>query len=174
MTGPSSTPRGEHTPAPTCGTPHYTYTESRCTEPAGHYQRERDCHAAPLIINGRECGAVAWDEPKEPAMTSLPGARLSPRQTQALTHAATGATLNQIADRMGVTRESVSSLLSNAYIRLDVTYLPRNQRRAAAVRVAVQRGLINAPTSSKDTPCTNASTPQKSPAPSPPKATPTP
>lgn len=51
--------------APTCGTPHYDYPESRCTEPPGHYRREWDCHAAPLIINGRECGAVAWDEPEE-------------------------------------------------------------------------------------------------------------
>lgn len=84
-------------------------------------------------------------------MTSLPGARLSPRQTQALTHAATGATLNEIAQRMGVTRESVSSLLSNAYIRLDVTYLPRNQRRAAAVRVARQHGLIPDPSSKEPT-----------------------
>lgn len=51
--------------APTCGAPHYDYPKSRCTEPPGHYRREWDCHAAPLIINGRECGAVAWDEPEE-------------------------------------------------------------------------------------------------------------
>ena len=35
-----------------CGQPHYRYTESVCTEPAGHYQRERDPHAGPLIIGG--------------------------------------------------------------------------------------------------------------------------
>ena len=47
-----------------CGVPHYTYPESTCTEPAGHYRRIYDPHAAPLIINGREVGAVAWDEPE--------------------------------------------------------------------------------------------------------------
>lgn len=48
-----------------CGQPHYRYTESRCTEPAGHYVRDRDPHAAPLIIDGRERGGIAWDEPEE-------------------------------------------------------------------------------------------------------------
>ncbi|MDX3575948.1 hypothetical protein [Streptomyces sp. FL07-04A] len=48
-----------------CGLPHYTYTESICTEPAGHYQWREDPHAGPLIIDGRECGGLAWDEPEE-------------------------------------------------------------------------------------------------------------
>lgn len=48
-----------------CGLPHYRYTESVCTEPAGHYVRERDPHAGPLIINGEQCGGLAWDEPEE-------------------------------------------------------------------------------------------------------------
>ena len=51
---------------PTCGTPHYDYSESLCTEPAGHYIRDRDPHAAPLIIDGRQCGGLAWDEPEPP------------------------------------------------------------------------------------------------------------
>lgn len=46
-----------------CGQPHHRHTESICTEPAGHYVRERDPHAGPLIIDGRKCGGVAWDEP---------------------------------------------------------------------------------------------------------------
>lgn len=46
-----------------CGLPHYDYPESTCTQPAGH----TGPHAAPLIIDGRECGAVAWDEPEQPA-----------------------------------------------------------------------------------------------------------
>jgi hypothetical protein len=46
-----------------CGLPHYDYPESTCTDTAGH----TGPHAAPLIINGRECGAVAWDEPEQPA-----------------------------------------------------------------------------------------------------------
>lgn len=48
-----------------CGLPHYTYTESVCTQPAGHYVRDRDPHGGPLIIDGRECGGLAWDEPEE-------------------------------------------------------------------------------------------------------------
>lgn len=109
MSGPSSSPRPEHSPRPgvtwntelvrveqlvdddapdptppnrktrramkraavtapasdRCGLPHYTYPESLCTEPSGHYRPISDPHAALLIIDGRECGAVAWDEPKE-------------------------------------------------------------------------------------------------------------
>ncbi|MFD5491563.1 hypothetical protein ACFWH4_01145 [Streptomyces sp. NPDC127091] len=48
-----------------CGAPHHDHPQTLCTEPAGHYQPERDPHAGPLIIDGRECGAAAWDEPKE-------------------------------------------------------------------------------------------------------------
>lgn len=67
---------------------------------------------------------------------------LTGRQAEALTHAADGASLAEVARRMGVTRERVSTLLSTAYQRLDVAYLPRDLKRSAAVRVARQRGLI--------------------------------
>ena len=53
---------------PLCGAPHHRYPDTLCTEPAGHYQPDRDPHAGPLIINGREAGAAAWDEPKETPM----------------------------------------------------------------------------------------------------------
>jgi DNA-binding CsgD family transcriptional regulator len=79
-------------------------------------------------------------------MTSTPGMPLSPRQVQALTAAATGATLSEIGRQLGVTREQVSYLLSHAYRRLDVGHLPRAQKRAAAIRTAVRRGLIPDPT----------------------------
>jgi hypothetical protein len=46
-----------------CGLPHYTWPETVCTEPAGHYRPDVDPHAAPLIIDGRHCGGCAWDEP---------------------------------------------------------------------------------------------------------------
>lgn len=46
-----------------CGLPHHDHPESTCAEPAGHYRRDRDSHAAPLVIDGRQCGAVVWDEP---------------------------------------------------------------------------------------------------------------
>lgn len=67
---------------------------------------------------------------------------LTPRQAQALAAAAHGAALSEVGARLGITREHASSLLSRAYERLDVTYLPRSERRAAAVRVALARGLI--------------------------------
>jgi hypothetical protein len=53
-----------------CGQPHYQHPETLCTEPVGHYVRDRDPHAGPLIIDGQECGGLAWDEPKDTPMTS--------------------------------------------------------------------------------------------------------
>lgn len=69
---------------------------------------------------------------------------LTGRQAEALTHAADGSSLREVADRMDVTRERVSTLLSEAYKRLGVDHLPRDQKRPAAVRAARQRGLIPA------------------------------
>lgn len=46
-----------------CGQPHYDYPDTVCTEPAGHYRREADPHAGPLIVGGRQIGGAAWDEP---------------------------------------------------------------------------------------------------------------
>jgi len=56
-----------HTPTtnPQCGHPHHQYPETLCTEPAGHYIPDREPHAGPLVIGGREVGGAAWDEPKE-------------------------------------------------------------------------------------------------------------
>lgn len=70
---------------------------------------------------------------------------LTPRQAQALTAAADGAPLREVGARLGTTREQASSLLSRAYERLNVTQVPRDRRRAAAVRAAVRRGLILVP-----------------------------
>lgn len=51
------------------GLPHRTYPESTCAEPAGHDAPPRPTpHAAPLVIDGRECGAVAWG-PDQPDST---------------------------------------------------------------------------------------------------------
>lgn len=76
---------------------------------------------------------------------------LTPRQAQALTAAADGAPLREVGARLGITREHASSLLSRAYERLDVTSVPRDRRRAAAVRVAVRRGLIVLPSTEEST-----------------------
>jgi hypothetical protein len=48
---------------PLCGLPHYTWPETVCTEPAGHYRPNTDPHGGPLIIDGRHRGGCAWDEP---------------------------------------------------------------------------------------------------------------
>ncbi|MBQ0947673.1 sigma factor-like helix-turn-helix DNA-binding protein [Streptomyces sp. RK76] len=77
---------------------------------------------------------------------------LTPRQAQALTAAADGAPLREVGARLGITREQASSLLSRAYERLDVVHVPRDRRRAAAVRAAVRRGLITDPTEETGTP----------------------
>lgn len=50
---------------PICGTRHHDYPQTVCTEPPGHYRRDRDPHAGLLVIDGQECGGAAWDEPKE-------------------------------------------------------------------------------------------------------------
>lgn len=68
---------------------------------------------------------------------------LTPRQVQILAEARTGVPLSRIAVRVGMSRESVSARLSEAYRVLDVAYLPRGGRREAAVRVAVERGLLD-------------------------------
>jgi DNA-binding NarL/FixJ family response regulator len=67
---------------------------------------------------------------------------LTPRQAQVLHAAADGASLATVAARLGTTSQQVSARLAEAYHRLDVTYLPRPERRTAAVREARRRGLI--------------------------------
>lgn len=49
---------------PVCGAPHHQHPETHCTQPADHYRPNTDPHAGPLILNGRQCGAAAWDEPR--------------------------------------------------------------------------------------------------------------
>ncbi|MFJ6810626.1 LuxR C-terminal-related transcriptional regulator [Streptomyces anulatus] len=75
---------------------------------------------------------------------SRPRMPLTPRQAQVLIAAADGAPLSQVAERLGVRRETVAARLSDAYRRLDVAHLPRDEKRQAAVRTARRRGLIPA------------------------------
>lgn len=63
-------------------------------------------------------------------------------QAAVLEAAADGATLAVVAARLGIRRERVAARLSEAYKRLDVAWMDRSERRAAAVRVARKRGLI--------------------------------
>ncbi|MFD9602005.1 hypothetical protein [Streptomyces sp. NPDC059970] len=50
----------------------------------------------------------------------------------------------QVAEQLGMPRPVVSSRLSEAYRVLGVADLPRDERRAAALRVAESRGLLDA------------------------------
>jgi DNA-binding CsgD family transcriptional regulator len=68
--------------------------------------------------------------------------RLSPRQTLVLHEAALGGSLSQICARLGLSSGAAGSALSQVYQRLGVASLPLKERRAAAVRVAMEHGLI--------------------------------
>jgi DNA-binding NarL/FixJ family response regulator len=70
--------------------------------------------------------------------------RLTPRQAAVLAAASDGAPLATVAARLGTTRTQIASRLSEAYRALDVAWLPRDERRAAAVRIARRHGLIPA------------------------------
>jgi two-component system, NarL family, nitrate/nitrite response regulator NarL len=63
-------------------------------------------------------------------------AALSPREREAMRLVAAGATNPQIADQLGVGRETVKTLLSRAFAKLGTT------RRAEAVSEAHRQGLL--------------------------------
>ncbi|MGW2223852.1 LuxR C-terminal-related transcriptional regulator [Streptomyces formicae] len=70
---------------------------------------------------------------------------LTPRQAAVLAAVADGKTLTQAAAQLGIRREQVASRLSDAYKRLDIAWMPRPDRREAAIRIARKRGLIPDP-----------------------------
>lgn len=50
--------------------------------------------------------------------------------------------LAQAARNIGITRTSLSTRLCEIYRKLDVTHLPRCEKRTAALRIAQERGLL--------------------------------
>ncbi|WND24053.1 helix-turn-helix domain-containing protein [Streptomyces violaceus] len=82
----------------------------------------------------------AWVMPR-----SDPRPHLSPTQVDVLREAASGAPLADLASALSMTRSAVSSHLTRIYQQLGVADLPRDQRRAAAVRTAMQYGLFSSP-----------------------------
>lgn len=71
-------------------------------------------------------------------------ASLTDRQVEVLQAAADGAPLSEVAaDRLKMPREGLASHLSEVYRRLGVADLPLGARRAAAVRIARERGLLD-------------------------------
>ncbi|WP_331764778.1 transcriptional regulator [Streptomyces sp. NBC_01238] len=84
-----------------------------------------------------------WQMPTLPPRRRGVTGVLSPRMAAVLRVAASGISLTQVAEQLGMPRPVVSSRLSEAYRVLGVADLPRDERRAAAVRVAEARGLFN-------------------------------
>ncbi|MCX5000917.1 helix-turn-helix domain-containing protein [Streptomyces longwoodensis] len=76
-----------------------------------------------------------WREPER-------GPSMTPQQAVVLREAAAGGSLTEIGARLDMTAAEVGSTLTRVYQRLEVTHVPRAERRAAAVRMAVQHGLI--------------------------------
>lgn len=70
---------------------------------------------------------------------------LASRQAEVLVEAASGDSLEQVGARLGMGSQAVAAALSRIYVRLGVADLPRDERRSAAARVAVQHGLIRPP-----------------------------
>lgn len=76
--------------------------------------------------------------------TPDPRPTLAPRQVEVLREAASGDSLETVGGRLGMGSQAVAAALSRIYVRLGVADLPRDERRAAAARVALQHGLLNA------------------------------
>lgn len=70
---------------------------------------------------------------------------LTAGQVRVLHAVADGQPLSEAAQAICMTRDGVSSVLSQVYRRLGVVDLPRGERRAAAVRVAMQHNLFTLP-----------------------------
>jgi DNA-binding CsgD family transcriptional regulator len=86
-----------------------------------------------------------WRMPDlKPVRSGAPGpVGLSPRQVTVLREAASGDSLAQIGDRLGLDPRAVGAALSRAYQRLGVALLPAHERRVAAVQVAARHGLLD-------------------------------
>jgi DNA-binding CsgD family transcriptional regulator len=70
---------------------------------------------------------------------------LSLRQVEVLREAASGDSLERVGVRLGMGSQAVGAALSRIYVRLGVADLPRDERRQAAARVAMQHDLLNTP-----------------------------
>lgn len=71
------------------------------------------------------------------------GPRLSVKQLRVLSEVASGDSLTRVGARMGLDSRLVAAHLTRIYQLLGVAHLVRGERRAAAVRVAMQHGLFN-------------------------------
>ncbi|MFG2676990.1 helix-turn-helix domain-containing protein [Streptomyces sp. NPDC048445] len=106
----------------------------------------------PLLVLADVCNGLGvsmsgllseqWVMPAVPPRRRGVPSVLSPRMAAVLRAAVPGVPLTQVALQLGMPRPVVSSRLSEAYRVLGVSDLPRDERRAAAMRVAEARGLL--------------------------------
>ncbi|MGW8679601.1 LuxR C-terminal-related transcriptional regulator [Streptomyces sp. NPDC055817] len=104
-------------------------------------------NAPHAVLLGVQAGILKGRAKKRPGPKRMP---LTGRQAEVLTSSADGAPISVVARRLHTTPQQVSARLSESYIRLGVTHLPRPERRAAAVAEARRRGLIPPATTQKD------------------------
>lgn len=83
--------------------------------------------------------------PAAPAEAGRPAVRLSQTQIDIFLELETGASINQAAERLGIRPGTCSSRLSEAYQRLDVAWMDKDQRRPRAIRKARELGLLPEP-----------------------------
>jgi transcriptional regulator with XRE-family HTH domain len=93
------------------------------------------CHA--LGVTMAHVMSCDWQMPARHALLTV-------RQAEVLGAVATGRTLSQAARELGVPREGLAARLSKIYVQMGLGHLPKDQRRAAAVRMAAAADLIDA------------------------------
>ncbi|MCX5528979.1 LuxR C-terminal-related transcriptional regulator [Streptomyces sp. NBC_00006] len=117
-------------------------TERAVGNAADRARMRLGAHSAPhAVLLAVRAGILEGRPKRRPGPARQP---LTARQAEVLDAASDGASLSTVAQRLGTTTQQISARLSEGYLRLGVTHLPRDQRRAAAVDVARRRGLIPA------------------------------
>lgn len=91
-----------------------------------------------LGVELSELLSAGWEMPARPERSAL-----TATQVRVLRVAASGLPLLEVGRQVGMSRQSVAARLSEAYRALGVSDRPRDERRAAAVRVAEARGLLD-------------------------------
>lgn len=84
-------------------------------------------------------------EPLTPPSPGKPATQLSKTQVRILVELDSGASINEVAGRLGIHPGTCSSRLSEIYQRLEVAWVDKSERRAEAIRRARALGLIPEP-----------------------------
>ena len=114
---------------------------------AGFISKMADPDEIPPLLELAVSGELAVDKRTAPRLitashrrtASVESVGLSDRELEVLELAARGCTNHQIAQRLHLSRTSVSDALTRAYRKLNAT------DRASATRIAVQLGMVFSP-----------------------------